>query len=76
MFVCAKEKQNDGDAFNLALNYRFLGPTAWYRRFIANYADITHPATELLRKSEKENKESTTATSITGRKHQRALSSP
>lgn len=27
---------------------RFLGMTGWYRRFIHNYADVTHPLTDLL----------------------------
>lgn len=31
----------------------FLGLTGWYRRFIANYADITHPITEVLSKKRK-----------------------
>lgn len=31
----------------------FLGLTGWYRRFISNFADVTHPITELLTKKKK-----------------------
>ena len=30
---------------------RFLGMCGWYRRFIANYADVSEPITNLLKKS-------------------------
>lgn len=30
---------------------RFLGMTGWYRRFIANYSEITSPLTNLLKKN-------------------------
>lgn len=31
----------------------FLGLTGWYRRFISNFADVTHPITEVLSKKKK-----------------------
>lgn len=31
----------------------FLCLTGWYRRFITNFADVTHPITDILSKKEK-----------------------